>query len=168
MYQNRLKGYKQLGYTIKPKENDFDKNEIRDVSSRIYSKEDYFPDFEKDIAKAKSKIIITVPYLSKSETQTFALLTAKKIAEGVTIIIYVRKASDEAKENKLQACIQLLENIGIRVEKVEDLSQKIAIFDEKVLWYGNINYLGYTEMEECCMRIVDVKIASEIEGEVIC
>lgn len=95
------------------------------------------------------------------------MLTAKKIAEGATIIIYVRKASDEAKNNKQQTCIQLLENIGIRVEKKDDLSQKIAIIDEKVLWYGNINYLGYTEMEECCMRIMDVKIASEIEGDVV-
>ena len=32
---------------------------------------------------------------------------------------------------------------------------------------GNINYLGYAEMEECCMRIEDAKIASEIEGEVV-
>jgi len=43
------------------------------------------------------------------------------------------------------------------------LSQKIAIIDEKVMWYGNINYLGYTETEECSMRIMDSKIASEIE-----
>ena len=70
-----------------------------------------------------------------------------------------------SKNNKLKACIQLLENIGIRVEEKDDLSQKIAIIDEKVLWYGNINYLGYTEMEECCMRIEDAKIASEIEGK---
>ena len=167
MYQNRLKGYKQLGYTIKPKENDFDKNCSTETSSRLYSKEEYLHDFEKDIVNAKSKIIITAPYLSKTETQTFVLLTAKKIAEGVTIIVYVKKASDETKNNKLQACIQLLSNIGIRVEEKDDLSQKIAIIDEKVLWYGNINYLGYTEMEECCMRIEDAKIASEIEGKVV-
>ena len=166
MYQNRLKGYKQLGYTIRPKENNFENNDTSEVSSKLYSKEDYFPYFEKDIMNAKSKIIITAPYLSKTETQTFVLLTAKKIADGVVIIVYVKKASDEAKENKLQSCIQFLENIGIRVEQVEDLSQKITIFDEKVLWYGNINYLGYTEIEEYCMRIMDSKIASEIEGEV--
>ena len=43
----------------------------------------------------------------------------------------------------------------------------MGIIDEKVLWHGNINYLGYTEIEECCMRIEDAKIASEIEGKVI-
>ena len=33
MYQNRLKGYKQLGYTMKPKENEFDKNDSSNASS---------------------------------------------------------------------------------------------------------------------------------------
>ena len=144
---------------------DFEKSSSTETTSRLFSKEEYLHDFEKDIVNAKSKIIITAPYLSKTETLTFVLLTAKKIAEGVTIIVYVKKASDETKNNKLKACIQLLENIGIRVEEKDDLSQKIAIIDEKVLWYGNINYLGYTEMEECCMRIEDAKIASEIEGK---
>ena len=101
MYQNRLKGYKQLGYTIKPKEKDFDNSSSTETTSRLYSKEEYLHDFEKDIVNAKSKIIITAPYLSKTETQTFVLLTAKKIAEGVTIIVYVKKASDETKNNKL-------------------------------------------------------------------
>ena len=45
--------------------------------------------------------------------------------------------------------------------------ETISAIDEKILWYGNINFLGYTENEECCMRIVDNKIASEIEAEVL-
>ena len=54
----------------------------------------------------------------------------------------------------------------------EPLIERIAgavetIIDEKLIWYGNINFLGYTENEECCMRIVDNKIASEIESEIL-
>ena len=143
------------------------KDELVLLLSKLYSKEEYLSDFEKDISNAKSRIIIAIPYLSKTEVQTFVLLTAKKIAEGVLIHVLVRKASDESKEKKLSACIQLLENIGIKVEVRDDISQKIAIIDEKVLWYGNINFLGYTESEECCMRILSSKIASEIEGEIV-
>ncbi|MCR4955022.1 MAG: DEAD/DEAH box helicase family protein [Treponema sp.] len=167
MYQNRLKGYKQLGYTIKPCAEKLEKEVLSDDMSKLYSKEEYLLDFEKDITNAKSKIIITAPYLSKNEVQTFVLLTATKIAERISIHILVRKITDESKEKKQSTCIQLLENIGIRVELKEDISQKIAIIDEKVLWYGNVNYLGYTEMDECCMRIANTRIASEIEGEII-
>ena len=44
---------------------------------------------------------------------------------------------------------------------------KFCDFDEKILWYGSVNYLGFSEKEACCMRICDAKIASEIESEVI-
>ena len=167
MYQNRLKGYKQLGYTIKPYANDTEQVDSSKEVSRLFSKEDYLSIFETDIANAKSKIIIIAPYLSKAEIQRFVLHVAKKIAEGVPIHIMVRKPGDETKAKKLESCIQLLDNVGVKVKQEDDVSQKIAIIDEKILWYGNINYLGYTEIEECCMRIVNPRIASEIEAEII-
>ena len=89
------------------------------------------------------------------------------LVKGANIQILVRKQDDEAKQKKIDPCIKMLENIGIKVIEQENASQKIAIIDEKILWYGNINFLGYTENEECCMRIVDNKIASEIEAEVL-
>lgn len=56
---------------------------------------------------------------------------------------------------------------GIEVHYKEELSQNLCVIDEKILWYGSVNYLGFSEKEACCMRISDVKIASEIEGEII-
>ena len=129
--------------------------------------QDYRPIFEKDIVGTKNRIIITAPYLSKSETQTFILLASKLLTSGVGIQIFVRKPDDEGKIKKLQTCLNLLENAGITVIQKENVSQKIAIIDEKVLWYGNINFLGFTESEECAMRIVTPTIASEIEGEIV-
>lgn len=49
----------------------------------------------------------------------------------------------------------------------EELSQNLCVIDEKILWYGSVNYLGFSEKEACCMCICDAKIASEIESEVI-
>ena len=49
----------------------------------------------------------------------------------------------------------------------ENLSQKITVIDENILRYGSINFLGFTDIEECCVKIVDNKIESEIEAEVI-
>ena len=43
----------------------------------------------------------------------------------------------------------------------------MPFIDEKVLWYGNINFLGFTESEECAMRIVNPTIAAEIEGAIV-
>ena len=166
MYQNRLKGYKQLGYTIKSESCSEDIKE-NDVASKLFSVEDYRPTFEKDISGAKNRIIITAPYLSRSETQTFILLASKLLTSGVVIHIFLRRPDDEGKLKKLQTCLNLLESAGITVIQKENISQKIVIIDEKVLWYGNINFLGFTESEECAMRIVNPTIASEIEGEIL-
>ena len=164
MYQNRLKDYKHLGYSIKP---NISENAETATESKLYSAEDYKSDFKKDILSATSKIIISAPYLSKSEVQDFVLTSTVLITKGVNIQIILRKQDDETKKKKLAPCIKMIENAGIKVIEQENVSQKITIIDEKILWYGNINFLGYTENEECCMRIVDYKIASEIEAEVL-
>lgn len=164
MYQNRLKGYKHLGYSIKP---NISENAETATESKLYSAEDYKSDFKKDILSATSKIIISTPYLSKSEVQDFVLTSTVLITKGVNIQIILRKQDDETKKKKLEPCIKMIENAGIKVIEQEITSQKITIIDEKILWYGNINFLGYTENEECCMRIVDNKIALEIEAEVL-
>ena len=164
MYQNRLKGYKHLGYSIK--QNISENAEIQ-TESKLYSAEDYKSDFQKDILSAASKIIISVPYLSKSNVQNFVLSSTTLLVKGVSIQIIVRKQEDEAKRKKSEPCIEMFENIGIKVIEQENISQKITIIDERIIWYGNINFLGYAENEECCMRIVDNIIASEIESEIL-
>ena len=137
------------------------------TESKLYSAEDYKKKKKKDILSAASKIIISVSYLSKSDVQNFVLSSTTLLVKGVSIQIIVRKQEDEAKRKKSEPCIEMFENIGIRVIEQENISQKITIIDEKIIWYGNINFLGYTENEECCMRIVDNKIASEIESEIL-
>ena len=164
MYQNRLKGYKHLGYSIK--QNISENAEIQ-TESKLYSAEDYKSDFQKDILSAASKIIISVPYLSKVNVQEFVLSSTTLLVKGVNIQILVRKQDDDAKQKKIAPCISMLENTGIKVIEQENISQKITIIDEKIMWYGNINFLGYTENEECCMRIFDNKIASDIEAEIL-
>lgn len=156
--------YKHLGYSLK--QNISENAEIQ-TESKLYSAEDYKSDFQKDILSAASKIIISVPYLSKSDVQNFVLSSTTLLVKGVSIQIIVRKQEDEAKRKKSEPCIEMFENIGIRVIEQENIFQKITIIDEKIIWYGNINFLGYTENEECCMRIVDNKIASEIESEIL-
>ena len=164
MYQNRLKGYKNLGYSIKP--NTSEKIELN-TESKLYSADDYKSDFQKDILSATGKIIISVPYFSKSEVQDFVLSASSLLARGVHILVLVHKQDDEIKQKKIAPCINMLANAGIKVIERDNVSQKIAVIDEKILWYGNINFLGYTESEECCMRIADNKIASEIEAEIL-
>ena len=163
MYQNRLKGYKHLGYSVKPASEE--KENLSD--SKLYTAEDYKSDFERDLMAATSKIIMSVPYISKYDVQNFILKASSLIAKGVSIKVFVCKPNDESKQKKIEQCVKLLEAAGIQVVQRDSFSQRIAVLDERILWYGSVNFLGFTESEECCMRIVNVQIASEVEGEVL-
>lgn len=164
MYQNRLKGYKQLGYSVKQ---NVSENEENLSDSKLFTKEDYKSDFEKDILSASSKIVISANYLSKAEVQNFILLASSLITKGVNVFVFVTKSKDESKQKKLTLCKKLLKDVGIKVFEKEELCQKVSVIDEKILWYGSVNFLGYTENKECCMRIMEPKIASEIEVEIM-
>lgn len=165
MYQNRLKGYKQLGYKLKPMNENSGENE----ESKIFSNEDeeLKKIFTEDIVHAKESIVVSAPYLSKKEVQDFIWIASKVMLNGVQIIVFVKKADTDEKQKKQVGCLLSMENAGIEVHPKEDLSQNLCVIDEKILWYGSVNYLGFSEKEACCMRIYDAKIASEIEGEII-
>ena len=61
----------------------------------------------------------------------------------------------------------MLAAAGASVFKRENVSQRLAVFDEKILWYGSIDFLGYSEAEDCSIRICNPEIASAIEVEII-
>lgn len=166
MYQKRLKGYKHLGYKIK---NFSDKAQPLNDSenAKIFSKDDYKSNFENDLLCAKNIIVISSPYLSKKETNQFVLTSTKVIPKGIKIFIITKLLSDESKAKAQGELIKTMENAGIQVVIKENLGQKIAVIDKKVLWYGSVNFLGFSEQDDCCMRISSAQIASEVEAEII-
>ncbi|UTD13749.1 DEAD/DEAH box helicase family protein [Treponema denticola] len=164
MYRNRLKGYKQLGYTIKPV---FDSGKKEEVPSKLYSANDYTTDFIQDCMDAKKSAILYSPYLSKTEVQKFLPLVPKIISNGCKIFIMTKLHEDEGRRKKQQQYINMLETAGAAVSAKENITQRLAIFDEKILWYGSINFLGYSEEADCSIRICNSEIASAVEAEII-
>lgn len=82
----------------------------------------------------------------------------------MNIFVFVTKAKDDYKQKKLALCKKVLEAVGIKVFEKEEFCQKASVIDEKILWYGNVNFLGYTENEECCLRIVEPKLPRILRG----
>ena len=68
---------------------------------------------------------------------------------------------------KQQPYIDMLEMAGAVVSGKENITQRLAVFDAKILWYGSINFLGYSEAEDCSIRICNAEIASAVEAEMI-
>lgn len=96
----------------------------------------------------------------------FHVLLQKKISEGVKICVLTKKEEDEQKAKKAETLTSILQNAGVQIVFTKTKGQKLAVIDEKILWYGSIHFLGFTEKDECSMRINDSALASKIEGEI--
>lgn len=165
MYHKRLKGYKQLGYTVKPQESE---NENDTQKGTLFSASDYYETFIKDCLSAQKHIYISSPYLIKSAVQNNMFLLRSLIQKGIKIFVTTRMENPEQKDKieKQTALINLLEQSGITVTQTKNLSQRIAIIDDRILWYGSINLLGFVEEDDCIMRLENPKIVGEILAEI--
>lgn len=174
MYQNRLKGYRQLGYSVKV-DDEKSTGQQQNARSKIYSFAEYKTDFENDLACAKKSVTLFLPYLTKTQTQNFIHLALKNIPDGARVLVFTKRAATAETRKKQDAMILQLENAGAKVEKRNELSQKTAIIDEKILWYGSVNFLSAPnfhtpspqENEECTIRIFSAAVAQEIEAEMV-
>lgn len=174
MYQNRLKGYRQLGYSVKV-DDEKSTGQQQNARSKIYSFAEYKTDFEDDLACAKKSVTLFLPYLTKTQTQNFIHLVLKNIPDGARVLVFTRRAATAETRKKQDAMILQLENAGAKVEKRNELSQKTAIIDEKILWYGSVNFLSAPNFhtpspqknEECTIRIFSAAVAQEIEAEMV-
>ena len=165
MYHKRLKGYKQLGYSIKPQESD---NEDYTQKGTLFSASDYYDSFKTDCFSSQKQIYISSPYLIKSAVQNAIFIFQTLIQKGIKIFVATRMENTSQKEKieKQAALITLLEQSGITVTRTENLSQRIAIIDDRILWYGSINLLGFVEEDDCIMRLDNPKIVSEVLSEI--
>ena len=174
MYQNRLKGYRQLGYSVKVNDGKCG-GQQENARSKIYSFAEYKTDFENDLAYAEKSVTLFLPYLTKAQVQNFIHLLSKNISNGARFLVFTKRAASAETQKNQDALILQLKNAGAKVEKRNELSQKTAIIDEKILWYGSVNFFSAPnfpttspqENEECTIRIFSAAAAQEIEAEMI-
>ena len=48
-----------------------------------------------------------------------------------------------------------------------DFHQKFTVIDNKIVWYGSVNFLSFGTNEESIMRFVSFDIAGELTDTVI-
>ena len=83
---------------------------------------------------------------------------------SVTVITKPPDNYPEKDREKITECIELLVQQGIAVKTKDNIHQKFAIMDQRLIWYGSINLLSYGYSEESIMRIENINIAAELFG----
>ena len=155
MYQKRMKGYASIGYTAKATP-----QQIENIHS-IFDNRNFFPVYSTDVSVAKNEALIVSPFLSKK--RVFSALSYLE-ASNAKITVVTRPPEDYTLNSRARIadCIDILNQHGINVITKENIHQKFAVVDQRIVWYGSINLLSYGVFEESIMRIESVDIAAEL------
>ena len=88
----------------------------------------------------------------------------KALNNNIKIIIMTRPYEDFQEKDRLilQYALDALKKEGINLLFKSNIHQKFAVIDERIVWYGSINLLGFGNSEESIMRLESSNIANEL------
>lgn len=103
----------------------------------------------------------------KDEVQDFLWIASKVMFNGIQVIVFEKKPILKKSRRNRQIVFQVWKMQELKFTQKKNFLRIFVLLMKKIMWYGSVNYLGFSEKEACCMRICDAKITSEIEGEII-
>ena len=159
MYQKRLKGYASIGYKIRTEGKENSAPEI------IYNNEKYSDVFCKDIMSAHDEILIVSPVLRKTAVRRIVKYLSKAISFGTSvkmITVSPTELKDSAKKT-MEDSITLLRSCGVSLTHKPNVYQNFVVIDNRIVWYGNVNFLGYDSAESNVLRLVGSDVAMQLK-----
>lgn len=157
MYHKRLRGYPELGYSVKMSEQDV-------AASQIYDGQDYLAPFMIDLSDATKEILLVCPFLNKSRIKAILPILEKEIALGLLVTVCTRAPESYRPEQRdaIEELIVLLQKSGIDVKIQPELLYRYAVIDQSIVWYGNIEYLSYSMKDANALRFESPDTAGEL------
>ena len=159
MYGKRLKAYRQIGYRIC-----MNISGEKQEAGAIYDFENYLEVFQRDLQEAEKDIIISSPQMNRKKVYQMISLLKERQEAGVKVTV-VTWHPDSYKYGKSEVRMELLEqlrNTGFDIQLMDEGCECFAVIDQKIVWYGNMNFLSKEDMEDNLMRVVSGDIAAEI------
>jgi superfamily II DNA or RNA helicase len=162
MYQKRLKGYASIGYKVKSELQEKDEINI------IFDNTNFLNEFISDITAASKEIFIVSPYISKRKTAEMLKLLSGTIQNNIKVTIITRPPEDFTGNQRynISKLHTMIKATGINLILIEQLYQKFAVIDNRIAWYGDINFLSYGKAQESVMRLNSLEVANELLGSV--
>lgn len=132
-------------------------------NSRLYDQNTFYKAFIKDLSRAKSRVIIESPFITKKRIASLLLVFRKLRQHNVKIIINTKPFNEHEPIYRKQAIkmIGAMQDIGVEVLLTTGHHRKIAIIDDDILYEGSLNILSQNDSCEFMRRICDRSIVKE-------
>lgn len=115
----------------------------------VFNEATFYPAFRADLRRAERSAVILSPFMTESGTSRWVDELRAVLERGAAVRIVTRPA-DEPGQSEL---VRSLRALGITVDLFRGMHEKIAVFDDTILWHGSLNVLSHGNTTECMFRI---------------
>ena len=159
MYAKRLKAYKQIGYEICS-----GVQGEKQTANAIYNCDNYQTVYRQDLLDAAQNIVISSPAINGKKVRELISLLQEQQSRGVTVTIVTWEpdAYDFGDASYWMQLHEEMRQAGFYMKLVDDFCEHFAIIDQEIVWYGSINLLANSKLEDSLMRVMSKRIASEL------
>lgn len=159
MYAKRLKAYKQIGYNVCA-----GLTNEKQRANAIFDSDTFLPVYQKDLLQANRSIVISSPVICWPKINELIQMMTELQRKGVSITI-VTWEPDSYHFGDAATWMQMHEEMrqaGFFLKTVEEFCEHFAIIDQELVWYGKMNLLGKSKIDDSMMRVCSKQIAAEL------
>jgi len=135
------------------------------LGSKLYSQDDFYPAFLKDLSKCGYEVIIESPFITSRRLNALLPTLEKLKSRKVRIIINTRDPETQDDEylcKEARRALSKLQHMGVHVLYTAKHHRKLAILDRSILYEGSLNIFSQNDSAEVMRRIESVKLAWEM------
>lgn len=129
----------------------------------LYSQDDFYAAFIKDIAHAKIRVVVESPFMTMKRINQLLPILSKLVRRGVVVVVNTKpfEEHDVLLRTMAYEGVAVLQNAGVQVLMTAGHHRKLAIVDDDILWEGSLNILSQNDSCEIMRRIKSEEVISQ-------
>ena len=155
MYHKRLKGYSDLGYRVQNYSGS-------DDTGMIYNNPEYKKTFENDLSSFRHQTVISCPVIMPAKLKSLINLLQTHEINNMYLITQPVESYKAELQDQVRFMLEMLSENECRVLFVENEKKRFAVFNRRIVWYGNISFYGFTPEDSAVLRIENTDLAEEL------
>ncbi|OUP07100.1 DEAD/DEAH box helicase family protein [Collinsella sp. An2] len=162
-YKRRLKVYASLGYEVAggSEASDGPRGSFVDAATWAES-------FTRDVQATLRSIEVFAPCVDMECARMLAPVLEQAVSRGIRISCYIGRRAPRGRSHVCEDAqpVRTFEQAGCKVVPARVIRSGLAVFDEKITWYGDLPLLGRPSSEASSIRIDSAEVAHDLYQEV--
>jgi hypothetical protein len=130
-----------------------------------YTGNGFYSAFQKDLKKAKNKVVIASPFTMPEATKNWITTLRDLVAKNVEVTIMTKPISEKNNAEESAIIHKELSSFIKELREIPKMHEKLAVFDDQTVWLGSLNILSHHKASEIMVRIESPDFAKSISTE---